>query len=367
MGQYGAGLGRRLRQGPSPPSRGTPQTPGSDSAAFSPDGKRVVTASDDNTARVWDADSGKTLASLQGHTDRSAPPRSAPTASGSSPPQPPGESGRRHRQLAGPLRGTAVSAPTASESSPPQTDTAQVWDADRPDPRPSRGTLSSTPPHSAPASGSSPPQTTRRRGSGTPTPARPSPHSRGTPQRSTPPRSAPTANGSSPPHTTRRRGSETPTPARPSPPSRGTPNRSSPRRSAPTASGSSPPHRQHGAGLAAGSDRRKCRHLAALGQGLHRNRTPGWYVPIPGGRGMENPMPKAQNGDRARSQGPSLEMARPTPRPAMIATDKCPQQPGPARRTHWPGRKMIELMPSPGKPIPATPARVGPFCRKMMK
>ena len=38
------------------------------SAAFSPDGKRVVTASDDNTARVWDADSGKTLAPLQGHT-----------------------------------------------------------------------------------------------------------------------------------------------------------------------------------------------------------------------------------------------------------------------------------------------------------
>jgi WD40 repeat protein len=40
------------------------------SAAFSPDGKRVITASGDQTARVWDAATGKTLASLQGHTHR---------------------------------------------------------------------------------------------------------------------------------------------------------------------------------------------------------------------------------------------------------------------------------------------------------
>ena len=32
------------------------------SAAFSPDGKRIVTASEDNTARLWDAESGKEIA-----------------------------------------------------------------------------------------------------------------------------------------------------------------------------------------------------------------------------------------------------------------------------------------------------------------
>src|SRR5271157_1461784 len=37
-------------------------------AAFSPTGKRVVTASEDKTARVWDAATGKLVASLQGHT-----------------------------------------------------------------------------------------------------------------------------------------------------------------------------------------------------------------------------------------------------------------------------------------------------------
>ena len=39
----------------------------STSAAFSGDGKRVVTASDDNTARIWDAESGKEIAVLKGH------------------------------------------------------------------------------------------------------------------------------------------------------------------------------------------------------------------------------------------------------------------------------------------------------------
>jgi WD40 repeat protein len=37
------------------------------SAQFTPDEKRILTASDDRTARLWDTDSGKLLATLQGH------------------------------------------------------------------------------------------------------------------------------------------------------------------------------------------------------------------------------------------------------------------------------------------------------------
>ncbi len=39
------------------------------SAEFSPDGERVVTASDDNTARVWEAGSGRLLQTLEGHQE----------------------------------------------------------------------------------------------------------------------------------------------------------------------------------------------------------------------------------------------------------------------------------------------------------
>ena len=39
------------------------------SAAFSPDGSRIVTASEDKTARIWDAATGKEIAVLRGHDD----------------------------------------------------------------------------------------------------------------------------------------------------------------------------------------------------------------------------------------------------------------------------------------------------------
>ena len=43
------------------------------SAAFSPDGKRIVTASEDKTARLWDAETGKPIGEpLKGHEDRCA-------------------------------------------------------------------------------------------------------------------------------------------------------------------------------------------------------------------------------------------------------------------------------------------------------
>ncbi len=40
-----------------------------ESAAYSPDGSRIVTASDDKTARIWDARTGRELAVLSGHGD----------------------------------------------------------------------------------------------------------------------------------------------------------------------------------------------------------------------------------------------------------------------------------------------------------
>lgn len=58
--------------GPGRSSKGAPVTythTGIDEANFSPDGRRVVTASYDGTGRVWDADTGEQLHVLYGHMD----------------------------------------------------------------------------------------------------------------------------------------------------------------------------------------------------------------------------------------------------------------------------------------------------------
>jgi len=43
-------------------------TDGVESVAFSPDGKRIVTGSKDNTVRVWHATTGQEVLTLRGHT-----------------------------------------------------------------------------------------------------------------------------------------------------------------------------------------------------------------------------------------------------------------------------------------------------------
>ncbi|MDR3113955.1 MAG: hypothetical protein LBU25_00350 [Treponema sp.] len=42
---------------------------GVNAAAFSPDGRRIVSASDDKTVKLWDAQTGRVLLTLSGHSD----------------------------------------------------------------------------------------------------------------------------------------------------------------------------------------------------------------------------------------------------------------------------------------------------------
>ena len=85
--RWPAGNGRRLN---SPPSR-SPECsevtvlPKHDSwlsaAEFSPDGKRVLTASQDKDAHIWDAETGVRLVVLEGHDKEICPATFSPDGS----------------------------------------------------------------------------------------------------------------------------------------------------------------------------------------------------------------------------------------------------------------------------------------------
>ena len=109
------------------------------SAAYSPDGKFIVTASGDQTARIWDAATGQEVRNLSGHATRSIRRRTVRTASSSSPPvttRPPASGTRpRGRQCA-----NSAATPTAVNSAAYSPDgkfivtasedqTARIWDA----------------------------------------------------------------------------------------------------------------------------------------------------------------------------------------------------------------------------------------------
>ena len=64
----GEGVGRA--DGHAPARTEGPHGPGAVARAFSPDGTRIVTASDDETAKVWDARTARALLELKGHTRR---------------------------------------------------------------------------------------------------------------------------------------------------------------------------------------------------------------------------------------------------------------------------------------------------------
>ena len=193
-------------------------TDGVSACAFSPDGARVISASSDMTLKLWDAETGRELRTLEGHTDGSAPVPSAPTVPGWS-----RRAGTRPSSSGTPRRagsfapsratptasGPVPSAPTAPGWSWQATDrTLKLWDAetgqelrtlaghtDRP----------SMPVPSAPtAPGWSRRATTRRSSSGTQRRAGRSAPSRATPEGSRRVPSAPTAPGWSRQATTRR-------------------------------------------------------------------------------------------------------------------------------------------------------------------
>ena len=111
------------------------------SAAFSPDGQRIVTASDDKTARVWDAATGQPIGEpLKGHEVLCIARRSAPTASASSPrpmtrrrgsgtPRPASRSASRSKATTVQCASAAFSPDGKRIVTASADKTARVWDA----------------------------------------------------------------------------------------------------------------------------------------------------------------------------------------------------------------------------------------------
>ena len=158
------------------------------SAAFSPDGKRIVTASQDKTARIWDAATGKPIGEpLKGHEDAVMSAAFSPdgkrivTASqdktariwDAATGKPIGEPLKGHEDA---VMSAAFSPDGKRIVTASQDKTARIWDAEtgKPIGEPLKGhEVCGLARRSAPtASASSPRLRTRRRGSGTSFPTR---------------------------------------------------------------------------------------------------------------------------------------------------------------------------------------------------
>ena len=225
-------------------------------AFFSPDGQRIVTASGDKTARVWNAADGQLLLKIEGHTaavprvflaQRPAHRHRQQGQHGAGVELANGQLAGQARRPHGPVSMTRRSRPTASTSSPPAWTArrgcgtrrmANWWPSSKATPTGlTCGLLARRPAHRHCQRG--------QHGAGVERGQRPTawPSSKATRAVSSTRRSRPTASASSPPARTRRRGCGTRSTVNWWPSSKATRAVSGTRRSRPTASASSPPAR----------------------------------------------------------------------------------------------------------------------------